>query len=1137
MRGKKNRVRGVDRDRAGFSLIVTVTVMILLSLIAVGLLSLSTTVLRSATSDRDRQLARSNARLALMLAMGELQKYAGPDTRITAPSESLAGVNGSRFVTGAWRSWEGEDHDPRTGQPLQPDYDSKVEPYDSDNSLDGRFLGWLLSGPEQGNGAESPPKVSASGKSIPILGPGTLGKGTGKEVHLEPTTVGEEGAYAWWVEGENVKSLITHDGEELEEVEEWAGRLASYGQPRVESFGLADSVDLASSPSRKTLDLADSGDEEGGDEGKSEGVGKYFHELSVRSRGLLTNSANGGWRRDLSLLTEQWLDVKESLQGPGGTGLFTLAPGVEAPMSTAGLIYPWGMEQDYLVIGSEKNNNISEEGGPSSSWDALVDFAGQYKEAQGGAGVSSFSIRQGGRDEVARRPIITRFHWVYSFGSERQGDGQYRAFLNVNPVFTFWNPYNVEIEDFDPFDIRITEPMPYGLRFKVGNTVQNAFFPLDKLARDGELTMKIQGAGGEPWQPGEARLYSATRALAAKIIRMERGFRTDTGLRIPLFRSYESIAAGKFKGVDELVGAGADRFSVEVQKYDDAKFTIECYKVGGHEMSMEMLYVLPQDLTDSFWPALEIVNDSVTLRDVDGGVDGGSPFLVSIMQHRGVFIESDRESTSTRGYSDNKFFVNFTSPNTYKTNYTPENYPDGFPYDWLFFTPNDIIDTEGMPQAAGSDTDIGYVGTGFRADTGLTSLVTAELPSRPLSSLGELQHFDISSHNPFPPYTSNAVGNSSATFAIAPDKVYSEEGAPEELRTGFDHSYVSNHLFFDDWFVSSIAPDVVESRTTKDVYNEFLTGERDLPNHLYRPAEVQSSAKAKEKSDGLLGDDKAWAQIASELEVEGMFNVNSTSVEAWSALLKHLQNASVPQIVNEEDSWSIELGEEEDHPVTRTTITGDANGQIDTDISQLASPSRFTDQQIDALAEEIVLQVKERGPFLSLSEFVNRRLTTEEDANPLGLAGAIETALVRLSDRPEEENPFNDLQEFFTARVNETVAVDRPFNEAAQGYRAYGFPGWARQADILRPLAPILSVRDDTFVIRAYGESRDSSTGTVMAQAWCEAVVQRRADYLDPNADEATVLPSEETLNSKVNQRFGRRFSMVSFRWLAPGEV
>ena len=106
------------------------------------------------------------------------------------------------------------------------------------------------------------------------------------------------------------------------------------------------------------------------------------------------------------------------------------------------------------------------------------------------------------------------------------------------------------------------------------------------------------------------------------------------------------------------------------------------------------------------------------------------------------------------------------------------------------------------------------------------------------------------------------------------------------------------------------------------------------------------------------------------------------------------------------------------------------------------------------------------------------------------------------------------------------------FPAAAVGYNAYGLPGWTRQADVLRPLAPILSARDDTFTIRAYGDARDAA-GKITARATCEAVVRRVRDFVDASdAAEITTLP-----NAPANKLFGRRYQIVSFRWLGPDEI
>jgi len=98
------------KEDPGFALIATISVLVLLALIAVGLLSLSSVSLRTSSGDQALSEARANARMALILAIAELQKATGPDTRITAPADSLAGGTTPEHVsqlTGVWRSWEG----------------------------------------------------------------------------------------------------------------------------------------------------------------------------------------------------------------------------------------------------------------------------------------------------------------------------------------------------------------------------------------------------------------------------------------------------------------------------------------------------------------------------------------------------------------------------------------------------------------------------------------------------------------------------------------------------------------------------------------------------------------------------------------------------------------------------------------------------------------------------------------------------------------------------------------------------------------------------------------------------------------------------------------------------------------------
>ena len=116
--------------------------------------------------------------------------------------------------------------------------------------------------------------------------------------------------------------------------------------------------------------------------------------------------------------------------------------------------------------------------------------------------------------------------------------------------------------------------------------------------------------------------------------------------------------------------------------------------------------------------------------------------------------------------------------------------------------------------------------------------------------------------------------------------------------------------------------------------------------------------------------------------------------------------------------------------------------------------------------------------------------------------------------------------------ADRAILIDNKYRKE-QGNRSTGIPGWLTQADILQAIGPSISVRSDTFRIRAYGESVDPNTGKVKARAYCEAVVQRTPQYTDP-----TNPPEQDsTALTKTNATCGRKFIITSFRWLSPNEI
>jgi len=113
--------------------------------------------------------------------------------------------------------------------------------------------------------------------------------------------------------------------------------------------------------------------------------------------------------------------------------------------------------------------------------------------------------------------------------------------------------------------------------------------------------------------------------------------------------------------------------------------------------------------------------------------------------------------------------------------------------------------------------------------------------------------------------------------------------------------------------------------------------------------------------------------------------------------------------------------------------------------------------------------------------------------------------------------------------VVERAIADARLNESVAEFSSQ----WLTQGDVMTALVPLLFSRSDTFLIRAYGETVNPITGETEGRSWCEAVAQRLPEYLDPTQAEET---PPAALNP-TNARFGRRFKIVSFRWLTAFDI
>lgn len=467
-------------------------------------------------------------------------------------------------------------------------------------------------------------------------------------------------------------------------------------------------------------------------------------------------------------------------------------------------------------------------------------------------------------------------------------------------------------------------------------------------------------------------------------------------------------------------------------------------------------------------------------------------------------------------------------------------------FDSRVFPIGDLSEIQLVANPAGN----GFWGGGHTASNGSMRVVLYEVPQIPLTSPAQLQHADFSLTGSG---GSLVLGNSFAHPGIADrgsiisrrNRVANAHTDFNQLQTLADMAWAGNEMLWDRYFFSGMnwgssnLPVLggTQAYTTQDTaINALLAGNPAAKYPLMNPRmqlldRVYSSARRDDLKD--------YAKIAAHLAVEGGFNVNSTSERTWRALFSTLRSAAISYA----DKGNARTGKV-DNAFSRFTIPSAGASNL-----WEGGFHNLTDKQIEDLAKAMVEQVRERGPFMGLSDFVNRRLDAGRGrlGTDVGVLGAMQAAIEKagLNDRPAVSNPvtagYIEHRNYQVAGANKSLGT------------FIGTPGYVMQGDILSALGSNLRARSDTFVIRAYGESRDAN-GRVLARSWCEATVQRTPELIEPTTIEPTILDSSYTGNNPAGdvvlrpwranpalpasaKKFGRDYQIVDFRWLSPSEI
>ncbi|MEY3897260.1 MAG: hypothetical protein RLZZ214_2781, partial [Verrucomicrobiota bacterium] len=943
---------------------------------------------------------------------------------------------------------------------------------------------------------------------------------------------------AWWVGDQNMKAKLGGAVEPATDREFAVARMQSAPRAAHEVF-LGNTV-AAADPVLDRLVTVKSADL------IAKPAKPVFHDVTTASLGLLTNVRGGGFRKDLNFLLEKPKPAVNSAE--------------VAPLYTAG---------------SATGINLGEMWVDHNVWAELEYPSSPPKHADGGTLPSGMPFLVSTADKSD--PFLLYKHLprlqltlLYSLISKSKMVGsvkQYDLFLVADPVFTIWNPFDVCLQipqsafaTFKswaiPYDLNLKlENGPSGSKAAYTNSIKKLsnnrlFFFYGQLGRGQNLVMR----------PGEVQVIAQGFGESIKNVPGgswqfdgKLGWEFASGYAYPI--PYETIP-------QLMNGAQKITYSMtpNVEKSDAGMF-LWSYNIGElvdgsnatkfvGAFNIDLLYSRlgsESPIAAASFPKIfpTLPNDASaakTIAQLEGNKWPICVFTYGLRTESDPFFENDPTS-GTRFTGRAMLRANETSVSQDLYNLSP---------DIVRASPLQVgmrrVNSLNSPIIECDSNGLGYYGAEYGAAGGVSHVITRSIPRAPIHSLGAVQH-GAAEGTKFgqargekswflQPSTSHAISNSFAPSIFAPGEVRGMLAG----RDAADHSYLANLALWDTYFYSSIKPRTTSAnknsatayREQKERLESLLATDRNnykpLPNERMRAWSSDSKATL----DAIFSSDKpapeAADRIASYLMVDGMFNVNSTSVAAWRGFLSGLKGAKVPVSPTPALKKNPDLVETEGTPVASLLEPG-APEIDDASLSDSAGRDQWLgfrslkDAQIEELAKAMVKQVRSRGPFLSIADFINRRPGSDKN---LALSGPLQSAL------DDKEVSINAAFREGERALSVAEAGDQgfPFPEAEAGAKAVAAPGYVKQADLLTTLGPLVAVRGDTFVIRGYGEARDASGKNVLARSWCEAMVQRVPDYIDPSDKAYDAVPK-----SKVNLTFGRRFNIISFRYLDSREV
>lgn len=1159
-------------NQRGFALIVTLSLMVLLAVVAVGLLSLSTIALRSTSLQNANEVAKSNARLALMLALGELQKNAGDDRRITADGAFEQG-SAHPDAVGVWRSWSPQ---------LTPNPERKDVDYDSPKS--DNFISWLVSA---ANPAELTnrnwAKTGTLVNPIPLFTEKSNGfnlSGSKLPVSTNPTA---PGAYAWAITQNATKAKINIGGPEDAAVASSNDALNVQPRPSLAQSGVFGEP-TADFNKRAARVISISQSKLDGDLWLGEKSMEGGRDFTTQGFGLVTDVVHGGLKTDLSLgfelsdaefSKETWDDTANPFRAASVSAEFSTPAAYRGerplfmPITETGSVkvkldfppalvkteFPNAAVPTFATLRSfyrTPYHLYNTADGPTV-FERGADHVSFVQPAPGGNEYYPPGASPPGEDShVGFSPILDRIIFVVGVGLSPSNELR----LTFTPIITLWNPYDVAL-DFEgavaypwidlPFDMtwRVTRKNSSGQNRPVSGFPRNVKLStlMGEQLRDKGLGRSVDpyfyatitsggnGTIGSPirFEPGEIRVFGPSGTVNTEYVSTGND-RSRTVLMAPVTNPNQLSTMGGLSV--PLINPKNQHGFTYVLKPDET-VQVDVNPAGGRGLffiSMEDASRTKQPAgntsTTRSPPIGQIMGDIQTRYFSSGASAMKSPILtfnqlVNEPLAFGLIESYHKVARDQPGANTSDLLFTANPRHAYISTYVTRGSFAAAPH--YQTTSRSVSGLADVIQTSNGGRSAFYGETNSPA-TGRSHLSFFEVPREPMLSLAAFQHADLSS-TAFS--AANQTGNSWAPGYLPRDRVAlldayeAAYGFQRDLLPIYDTPFLTNEALWDSFFFSSAAPTIEPGNTSgspavwrssvakvtrslKETLTAFIDDPVSSPLRNTRIRFHKSGVENAALADELL-DSKGCTRIAAHVMIDGAFNINSTSVPAWAAVLSGLRGVDFEVIDGSKPAADASAMPRMRHP----------RGEPD---DPWQGYRALTEPEVTTLAENIVEEIRLRGPFLSLGEFINRRPGTSD----LGLKGALQAAI--------DKSKINDGMKFDTF---DTSLYPKGGDEnVVPANTGVGIPGYLTQADLLQSIAPVITPRSDTFTIRGFGEAYDKN-GKVLSKAYCEAEVQRLPEYIDGSQPAYT---STNDLNP-VNLKFGRRFAIVSFRYLAASEV